>query len=694
MANIWQRAIEQGRYLLKGPGSNTSNSTALISIPPPTPPLRTSLVFESHIQEAGKGSGRNPQTISSAWDERMQYGDTQRSWQGLTPQERKLIMLDIYLNNPWVSACIDVIAKRIFSGGYVVEKIDEEAPDNHQHEDQMHEFALRINPDWDFNQLGRALLTDEQIFGESYAEMTWKGGLPWQLFKVDCIPMGYKANRYGQIEQFYQEMESTRERIPLDINNIIRWWFPHPRASIDPFAPSEKVSDAIVLDKKMMVWTQTFFQKGTKFPFSVKGVGDQDEADRFLQFFRQNFTGEKNAHVPFVTWGNAELVWNAAQKLDMDFQQGLDRMRTIVFGAFGVPPAAVSIIESGNIGGGTGEDQDKSLIFNACDPVKQPFFEKLNDRIVKRGMGITDYRYSARYAEYRSDESIAKVQDIRAKNGTRSIDELRQEDGKRPYKRGGDVPFIWSSKEIVPVPRLDDMEDEQRATAQVTLDTAKAGADLAQTKAKQAKEPPPEPVQPPAMLPPGQQSNQPGKPVQGKQKQQKPVPGPQEKQQEAVQLSLLDTENEECNEEVMSQRAEHIRAEIAAGHYQKGGFGMDEAEPHYFTGKTELPQWVDPDQEEQVNKLIQQGVIGITWEAGPNPCRTCLMNHGVTVKTGMPFPSGHLYPQCHPNCDCGVKQIKGPVQEQEDKDATQKLPVVKVKKPQLTENDTWEGRMQ
>lgn len=543
LANIWQRAIEQGRYLLKGPGSNTS-STQLVTIPPPTPPLRTSLVFESHIQEAGKGSGRNPQTISSAWDERRNWGDdSARTWQGLTPQERKLIMLDIYLNNPWVSACIDVIAKRIFSGGYVVEKIDEEAPDNKQHEDLMHEFALRINPDWDFNQLGRALIVDELIFGESYGELTWKGGLPWQLFKVDCIPMGYRANRYGQIEQFYQEMESTRERIPLDPNNIIRWWFPHPRASIDPFAPSEKVSDAVVLDKKMTTWMNTFFQKGTKFPFSVEGVGDMEEADRFLTFFRQNFTGEKNAHAPFVTWGNAKLVPLAAQKLDMDFQQGLDRMRTIVFAAFGVPPAAVSIIESGNIGGGTGEDQDKSLIFNACDPTKSTFFEKLNDRIVKRGMGITDYRYSARYAEYRSDESIAKVQDIRAKNGTRSIDELRQEDGKRPYKAGGSVPFIWSTKEIVPVPRLDDMEDEQRATAQVTLDTAKAGADLAQTKAKQAKEPPPEPVQPPALLPPGQKQ-QPGQAKQSAKPAQKQKPAPQEKQQEAVQLSLLDAANE------------------------------------------------------------------------------------------------------------------------------------------------------
>lgn len=509
MANLWSQVKQQAMYLLYGPGSSAP-SKALITSPITPPALNTSHVFNSHVMTEGQSrnptKSKLPQTISSAWDEYNQWGrdSASRSWQGLTPQERKLIMLDIYLNNPWVSACVDVIAKRIFSGGYVVEKVDEEGPDNAAHEDQMHEFALRINPDWDFNQLGRALIVDELIFGESYAETTWKNGQPWQLFKADCIPMGYNANRYGQIEQFYQEMQSTRERNYLDPANIIRWWFPHPRASIDPFAPAEKVSDAVIIDKKMTMWMLTFFQKGAKFPYYIKGVGSEDEADRFKVWFMQNVAGEKNAHMIPITWGNAEFApLGNAGGMDMDFGSGLDRMRTIVFAAFGVPPAAVSIIESGNIGGGTGEDQDKSLIFNACDPIKQAFFEKFNYRIVQQGMGITDYRYSARYAEYRSDESIAKVEDMRLKNGSRTINEIRAESGKRPYDKdqGGNVPFIWSSKEITPVPRLGDLEEEQRENAAVALQAAQAQADLAQTKAKQAKEPPQ-----PALLPPAQQN--------------------------------------------------------------------------------------------------------------------------------------------------------------------------------------------
>src|SRR5579859_4433452 len=316
---------DQARYLLRGPGTNTSTSTRLISIPPPPPTLRTSLVFESHIQEVGKSSGRNPQTISSAWDERRQWGDQVATWQGLTAQDRKSIMLDIYLNNNAASSCVDVISKRIFSGGVTVEKVDEESADNNEHYDTLMEFLLRINPDWDFMQLGRSLVSDKLIFGECYSEIIWKNGLPWNLIKVDCIPMGYQANKWGQIERFYQQLDSTRQKNYLDPQNIIRWWFPHPRASIDPFAPVEKVTDAVLIDKKMMVWMMTFFRQGAKFPYHIEGASDQDEADRLQTWFLQNVMGEKNAHKLPVTWGNAKIVPTGnAGALTMDFQSGME----------------------------------------------------------------------------------------------------------------------------------------------------------------------------------------------------------------------------------------------------------------------------------------------------------------------------------------------------------------------------------
>lgn len=628
-------------YLVHGPGygkragARTSSPAQIILFPIDRPATRSSWAYDAHVVSEAAVPGRStgskaPQTLSLAWDERDAWGLdlASRSWQGLTPTERKSILLDIYINNPWVSACIDVIVKRVFSGGFTIEKIDEEAKDNQAHYDQLMEFCLRVNDDWDFNQYGRASLTSEMIYGECYTEIVWKAGLPFELYNVDCLTMGYKPNRYGQIDQYYQEMPSTLMRNTLDPRNIIRWWFPHPRASIDPFAPAEKVSDAVLIDKKMINWMTTFFQKGARFQYYIKGLAGENEADRFMAWFDQNISGEKNAHRPPATWGNAEFApLGNAGALEMDFQKGLDRMRTIVFAAFGVPPAAVSIIESGNIGGGTGEDQDKSLIFNACDPVKQQFLEKLNYRIVQQGFHIDDYRIGLRYADYRSDESVAKVQDMRIRNGSRTVDEMRQEDGKRPYAKGGSVPIIITTKEVTPLPRVDDLEDEQRQSAQLDLQTKQATVE----KLKQ-------PPQPPALLP-GQSGQQ-----QAQKQPQKP--DQQDGNKSAHTIAGKRTQPKEEAEAESDLLDDTLK--MPAIRLPKKTRQQESSDQQLVPNI-----WQPPDIHARLALLRQHGVASKEWVGDASMCDAiCAPNHGHVVAVEAQFPSSHADVPGHPHCGC------------------------------------------
>lgn len=490
--------IEQIQSFLRAERSQKAFEESLLALRrnPAPEPVRTSWIFDSHIEEANaRGtSGKAPKNISLAWDDANFYGSqdvAQRNWQSLTPRERKDILLNIYLNNPWVSACVDVTAKRITSGGLSIEPIVDK-PDERNLE-ILQNFCLRVNDDWDLLQYVRACITDELIFGDAYSETVWKNGLPYQLYKIDCLTMGYRTNRFGQITDFIQQMDTTREPQALDARNIIRWWFPHPRSAVEPFAPAERIQDAVNIDKKMVNWMTTFFQKGAKFPYTIEGVADENEADRFLVWFRQNFTGEKNAHVPPITWGNAKIVPSGKGSLDMDFEKGMDRMRTITFGAYGVPPAIAGIIESGNIGGGTGEDQEKSFQYNTCDPIRHQYFEKFNYRIVQGGFNIHDYRVTTRYADYRTDEAIAKIQDMHIRNGSVTINEARSEMGKVPYAKGGDEAVIVAAREIIPVQRLDEIADEQREQAQLGIQ----GAARALEPPDDSEEQPPEPQKKP-----------------------------------------------------------------------------------------------------------------------------------------------------------------------------------------------------
>lgn len=494
MANI----LDQVRDFLRAP--NFDEALRELAPNPAQPPLRTSYVFDSHIQEASalNRGYKNlvPQSQSMAWDENTSHGigDSARNWQGLTTRNRKEILLAMYIANPWVSICADVIAKRITSGGISFEPLVDN-PDKSQLK-TLEDLLLRVNDEWDFLQYVRASIIDECIFGETYTEIVWQAKTPYMLYKVDCITMGYELDRWGRVQRYYQQMDLSSKCEYLDPQNIIRWWFPHPRAAMDPLSPMELVTDAINLDKKMVNWVTTFFQKGAKFPYTIEFPGDEAEAERFIVWFDNNVTGEKNAHRPLTTWGGAKVTPVGKGSMDIDFPGGRDRNRTEVLGVYHVPPAVAGIIESGNIGGGTGEDQEKSFQYNTCDPIRHTFFEKFNDRIVKKGLGITDWRVSTRYADYRNDENVAKVQDMHVRNGTLLIDEARQENGKKPYPNGaGAVPVIITTKEIVPVPRLKDLEEEARTTAQQAMDAADLNNELLKTKVEQAKNPPPPPPQ-------------------------------------------------------------------------------------------------------------------------------------------------------------------------------------------------------
>lgn len=475
--------------------------TALVAVPPVQEIAalkqaeeargRSSLIFDSHIMTEA-ASSKNPQAVSLAWDEGRAYGFNvaPQSWMGMTPRERKETLLSIFLANPWASNCIDTIALYITSGGHTIEpRPGIENPDESQR-DEIEQFLNRVNDDWDFDQLIYEILTDKDVFGESFCEYTMKDGKPYQLFPIDCLTMDTEHDRYGRATKYKQQLTSTSVINELDPRTIIRWWNPHKRAKVDAFSYLEGIQDAILLDKKMTNWQTTFFQKGGKFNYYFKGLGDRDEADRFLTWARANLFGEKNAQTPPVLWGNAEIqpLGNAGP-LDMSFDKGLDRMQTIVLSAFHVPPSIACIAESGNRLTDMSDNQRKVLQYIACDPRRRQVFEKFNYRLIAPFW--SDWYVSSRYADFRDDESLAKVADIRIRNGSETIDEVRQEMGRDAYEKGGGTPLFAVSKEVVPVERLDEMADEQRQTAQVTLDQAKANADLAQTKAKQAKEPPP-----------------------------------------------------------------------------------------------------------------------------------------------------------------------------------------------------------
>src|SRR6266516_496564 len=372
--------------------------------------------------------------------------------------------------------------------------------------DRLKEFCLAVK----LLRFLRATSDDLEIYGESYAEIV-PGGLFPQLHSLDCPSITYQLDEHGTILGYTQMLTQSNKKVQFKPEQIIRWWLPSKRAKMISFSPIEKLVNPTYADKSMVDWSQMFFRKGTR-PSAWIQLGpesDVEDARTFVKFYKENYTGEQNAHVPPVMWGGAQLHEYGKGPIDIDFHGGRVFSREEILAGYGVPPASIGIIESGNIGGGSGEDQDKSLRLNTVDPIKQLILEEFNQRIVVGVLGITDWIVNTKYADYRSDTQIVEVQQKRIFSGLSTPDEERQDSGKTPYpKEIGSIPIIVSGREVIPLERMGELADEQRQTASVTLQQQKANADLAQTKAEQAKEPPqpvPAPLQAPGQPPQAQQ---------------------------------------------------------------------------------------------------------------------------------------------------------------------------------------------
>lgn len=500
----------------------------------------TSTTFESHKKVVPfhlLEASQSPRSVSLAWDENEAYGipsDMRRAG-SLSEQERKETLYEVYLSNVWISACIDLIAKRITSGGWELEPVGHTKVKRSlaSQQNQIREFWLRVNDDDDCLQFIRSIITDLLIYGEAYAEIVLKNGVPYQIHKVDCQTITFDLDIHGRVTGYIQRLGSSNTEVPFKPEEIIRWWLPNPRAGKLALSPIERIKGPIYSDQSMAAWVQTFFKKGARPPFWIRFPGSREEANRFVIWLRENFTGEKNAHVPMVFYNGAELVEVGKGSIDIDFKSGRQMSRDEILTGYGVPLSMLGIQETAHLGAGDGTSAAKALELNVTNPIKQLVLEKLNYRIIKQGFKCDSFVFNLRYGEYRTDEIIANVNDKNLRNGSTLPNEVRQEMGKPPYAKGGDVPFLVAGKDILPLESLDTLADTDLQNKALDLETKKAQLD----KIKNPPTPPPVLLHPgnvPAPAQKGRQGNlQPGNTSQQDDNEQQPAKTKQGKGKQA-----------------------------------------------------------------------------------------------------------------------------------------------------------------
>ena len=374
-------------------------------------------------------------------------------------------LFDSYLSVPWSWTCVQVIARTITAGGlYTDWDADtgegDEAPDKPPAVVALERFYSFCNPTQDIRQLLRNAIADLQVFGDALLEVVWDGPTPVALYNLDVVTTYPKADEHGTVTAWVQ-LTDFGQRAEFEPRDVIHISLDSARPGITGVSPTQAML------QPMMAWLfaaaaeKEMLRKGL--PPNIHadlpaGTSDTDVTRWDNQYRTQNL-GSRNIGNPIKTRGGGKITELATGKL-ADILEAKDKARDEILSGYLVPPAEAGVIESGNLGGGTGDSQHRSFQINTCDPIAGILLEKLNFHIAVQGFGVTGWQSKFREVDYRDSMVVEQIRDTRLRNGTWTRNRYAAEIGEPPVT-GGDLAVLVDRQNLV---LWSDMEAMSKAT--------------------------------------------------------------------------------------------------------------------------------------------------------------------------------------------------------------------------------------
>lgn len=374
--------------------------------------------------------------------------------QGVTSandNDRRTLLEELYqsyLTCPWSSACVDVIARTITAGGVEVvwdgstDDNDEEAPEAPENVVALRDLLDFVNPTEDIRQLMRGVIADLLVFGDAFLEIVWMFNRPVALYSLDVPSMAIIADEHGTVSQYVQVTE-TGQRAEFDPRDVIHISLDTPRSGLTGVSPTQKVLLPITVWLFAAATLKEVMRKGD--PANIHVDFPQTETDTEIKKWRSQYQvqnlGPRNIGTPITTKGGAVVKELKAYAV-AEYINTLDQKRDEILSGYGVPPNKVGVIESGNLGGGTGTSQDKTFRVNTCAPTGEAVLEKLVYHLAFVGFGITDWKMRFGEIDWRDDTAVDTISSTRLRDGRWTLNRARIEIGEPPVTGGDDAILV------------------------------------------------------------------------------------------------------------------------------------------------------------------------------------------------------------------------------------------------------------
>lgn len=380
-----------------------------------------------------------------------------------TQSDRRSLMQQLYeayLACPWSWASVNAIARTITAGGLVTDwdndddEGDEDAPDKPANVQAMERLFGYCNEREDIRQLMRGVITDLLVFGDAFIEVVWIGRLPVALYSLDSPTTRPLSDEHGRVTGYVQITEFG-QRATFEPHEVIHISLDSPRSGLFGVSPTQAALLPITTWLFAAATLKETFRKGNPPDIHVDFPSGMSQTDinRWDAMYATRNLGPRNIGVPKITKGGAVIKELQQGKL-AEYLDTLTQKRDEILAAYGVPPAQAGVIESGNLGGGTGESQRKTFLTNTCQPIAELVLEKINFHIAQQGFGVEGWHVKFGEVDLRDSETIEKIRDMRIRNATWTINRARVDIGEPPVD-GGNDPVLIDRQNLVLVRDLE-----------------------------------------------------------------------------------------------------------------------------------------------------------------------------------------------------------------------------------------------
>jgi HK97 family phage portal protein len=367
--------------------------------------------------------------------------------------ERQQVLAQLhqaYMACNWVSAAVDLIARTVTAGGLQVvgeAKDGGDVPAETPPVARLKRLIRFTNPREDMVQLLRNVCTDLMLFGDAYLEVVYLLGEPVALYTLDATTMTVIADQHGEVSGYKQDVDGVRTA-DFKPGQVIHISLDAPRGGLYGVSPAQKAMLPITAWLFTMATIKECFRRGDPPRLHVDLAHFQDtDVQRWREQYRVYNLGPRAVGEPVVTTGGGAVGVLDGRKVT-DYLDADRQLRDQIISSFGVPPAKLGIIESGNLGGGTGEAQDKSFRVNTIIPVANLILEKLNYHLLQQGFQIDGWHLEFSEIDFRDSKVVEEIRDMRLRNGSYTLNRYRDEIGE-PAVDGGDDPVLVDRQNLV-----------------------------------------------------------------------------------------------------------------------------------------------------------------------------------------------------------------------------------------------------